>query len=117
MVLPSGPAGPHASSTQSALKEPREDCQGTLPAGATGYPAGKKQKLQGPCQWSCEGAHQWHLAHAKEAMGGPLVHIPIHSSYREHFSQQPGGGKDYQKCNYRESLVATVRKQPTLGAI
>lgn len=46
-------------------------------------------------------------------MRGPS-HIQIHNGYREHTCQWPRRGRDCQKCvpcNYRESLVTTVRKK------
>ena len=48
-------------------------------------------------------------------MRGPLVHIPIWGSYREHFCQQPNRGRNCQKYksySYRESFLATVRESP-----
>ena len=81
--------------------------------------AREKHKLQGSCQWPHKGPHQWHLFHAEGCLGGPLVHIPIHSGYREHSCQQPGMGRNHQKhtsCGCRESLLPTVRERsPPLG--
>lgn len=53
--------------------------------------------LQGPCQW--------HSFHAKEAMGGPLVHFLI---YRDPPCLQPGQERDHQKYMFSSS---TVREQ------
>lgn len=64
-----------------------------------------------------EALHQWHSLHTKGAMGSSLVHIPFHSSYREHSYQEPGRGSD-MSCSYRESLLAKVGEKPsTFGTI
>lgn len=91
-----GLAGACTSSAQPAPKDPREGHQCMLPTGTASCLDGEKHKQKGPSQWPWDSPHQWYCFYTKGAVGGPLIYIPICSSYREYSYKQPDGGRDLQ---------------------
>ena len=93
---------------------PWEGCQCLLSDRAVGCPISEKHKIQEPCQWPCEGSHQWHSFHTKGARGSSLAHIPICRATESSptSNKAVGGTPEIHILQCRESLGATIREKP-----
>ena len=76
-------------------------------------PTGEKHKIQDPCQWPCEGSHQWHSFHTKEARGGPLTHILIFRTTESTPTSSKAGGRTTRNIQpaATENLWAAIKER------